>query len=170
MLKRLTCALLLVSTVLEVGCAASPAKRPEYVSLPPLDAGWSRVYFGAGTMGGLKLWSVHQVGPVFINNQLVGSTAKNEYFAVDLLPGTYEGYCVPEQPEKNFIDKRHFAFKAGETRYFACDMEEKGLGMNLGLIGALVSEYLTQTHLEEKPESDPDSRLVAYMKLQEAHL
>ena len=148
------------------GCAARPAMRTEYVGLLPLESGWSRIYVSAGTMSGVKLWSVHQVGPVFINNQLVGATAKDEHFAVDLLPGTYEAYCTPEQPYKTFIEKRQFTFMVGETRYFACDMDSKGVGMMFGLVGALASEYLTKAYLEEKPMDNPKSKLVSYKKLQ----
>src|SRR6266487_904686 len=127
---------------------------------------FSAVVATALIMTGVKLWSVHQVGPVFINNQNVGSTAKDEHFVVDLLPGIYEAYCTPEQSEKNFIEKRQFTFKAGETRYFACDMGPKGPGMYFGLIGVLASEYLTQTYLEERPMDNPNSKLVSYKKLQ----
>jgi len=156
------------STVLVTGCASRPAMRAEYVDLPPLESGWSRMYVsaGIGSMSGVKLWSVHQVGPVFINNQRVGATAKDEHLAVDLLPGTYEAYCTPEQPGKNFMEKRQFTFKAGEIRYFACDMDSKGAGMSLGLIGYLFSEYVTKTYLEERPMDNPNSKLVSYEKLQ----
>lgn len=123
------------------------------------------MYVTAGVWGDIKLRFVNQVGPVFINNQLVGTTAKDEHFAVDLLPGTYEVYCTPAEPDKNFIEKRQFTFKGGETRYFACDMESKGVGMFFGLVGALVSEYLTKTYLEERP-MDNNSKLVSYQKLQ----
>jgi len=155
-----------VIALIMTGCASRPATRAEYVGLPPLANGWSRMYVSAGIMSGVKLWSVHQVGPVFINNQHVGATAKDEHFAVDLLPGTYEAYCTPEQPYRNFIDKRQLTFKAGETRYFACDMAPKGVGMYFGLIGALASEYLTNTYLEERPMDNPNSKLVSYKKLQ----
>lgn len=155
----------LASTLFLSACAARPERRADYTSLPPLESGWSRAYVTAGTMSGIKLWSVGQVGPVFINGQEVGSTAKNEYLAVDILPGTYETSCLPAQPDKNFTDKRQITFTAGETHYFACDMEPKGAGMYFGLIGALASQYLTQTHLDEKP-ADPLIRLVSYKRLQ----
>ena len=150
------------------GCASRPAIRAEYVGLPPLESGWSRMYLSAGKFAGVidvKLWSVHQVGPVFVNNQRVGNTAKDEHLVVDVLPETYEVYCTPEDPYKNFIEKRQFTFSAGETRYFACDMEQKGAGLNFGLIGVLASEYLTKTYLQERP-MDANSKLVSYEKLQ----
>ena len=148
------------------GCAARPEIRPEYVGLPKLENGWSRIYFSAGTMSGIKLWSVHQVGPVFINNQNVGMNGKDEHLVVDVLPGTYEAYCAPLEQEKNFNEKRQFTFISGETRYLACDMAPKGAGMYFGLIGALASEHLTKTYLNEKP-LDPASKLVSYKKFQE---
>lgn len=147
------------------GCASRPATRAEYSGMPPLESGWSRVFLSAGTQSGVKLWSVHQVGPVFINDQRVGTNAKDEHLVVDLRPGTYEAYCTPEEPEKNFAEKRQFTFAANETRYLACDMEPKGAGMYFGLIGALASEYLTKSYLQDRP-LDPISKLVSYRKLQ----
>jgi hypothetical protein len=115
-------------------------------------------------MGGVRLWSVHQVGPVFINGQEVGKDAKGEHFVVDMLPGAYEAYCSPEDPYKNLVEKRTFTFGAAETHYLTCDMVQKGAGMFFGTVGALASEYLTKTYLNEKP-LEADSKLVAYKKL-----
>jgi hypothetical protein len=164
MLRGAMLAISITTTIFLTACAAAPERRPDYASLPPLDSGLSRAYITAGTMSGIKLWSVHQVGPVYINSQLVGNTAKNEYFAVDLLPGTYEASCSPEQPDKNFTEKLSLKFEAGQTRYLACDMAQKGAGMYFGLIGALASTYLTETHLNDQPV-DPKIRLVSYKKL-----
>ncbi len=165
MRNKKTLTVLVLSALFLGGCASRPATRPDYSGVPQLDAGWSRVYLSAGKQSGIKLWSVHQVGPAFINDQRVGSLAKDEHLVVDVKAGTYEAYCTPEQPEKNFTEKRNFTFAAGETHYLACDMEPKGAGMYFGLIGALASEYLTKTFLNEKP-LDQNSRLVAYSKLQ----
>lgn len=154
----------LVLTLIISGCATRPIPRPDYSGLPPLEDGWSRLYLSAGKMSGIKLWSVHQVGPVYINDQLVGNNAKDEHFIVDVRPGTYEATCSPGDPDKNFVEKRQFTFKAGETRYLACDMAPKGAGMYFGLIGALASEYLTKTYLSDEP-IDSKSRLVEYKKL-----
>lgn len=154
------------SALMMTGCATIPATRPEYVGLKPLESGWSRIYVSAGSMSGIRLRSIEQVGPVFINNKRVGSTAKDEHFIVDLLPGTYEAYCTPEQPYKTFIEKHQFTFNAGETRYFSCDMASKGSGMSFGLIGVLASEYLYKSYLEERPLDNPNSKLVSYEKLQ----
>lgn len=160
--RNLFCAAAIALTL--SGCASRPATRAEYSGLPPLESGWSRVYLSAGIQSGVKLWSVHQVGPVFINDQRVGSNAKDEHMVVDLRPGTYEAYCMPEEPEKNFTEKRQYSFVAGETRYLACDMEPKGAGMYFGLIGALASEHLTKSYLQDRP-IDASSKLVSYKKL-----
>lgn len=160
--RNLFCSIAIALTL--SGCASRPATRAEYSGLPPLESGWSRVYLSAGIQSGVKLWSVHQVGPVFINDQRVGSNAKDEHMVVDLRPGTYEAYCMPEEPEKNFTEKRQYSFVAGETRYLACDMEPKGAGMYFGLIGALASEHITKSYLQDRP-IDANSKLVSYKKL-----
>lgn len=158
-------AVTVMALILVGGCASRPAARTEYSGMPPLESGWSRVYLSAGRQSGVKLWSVHQVGPVFIDNQRIGTNAKDEHFVVDLRPGTYEAYCTPAEPEKNFTEKRQFTFAANETRYLACDMESEGAGMYFGLIGALASEYLTKSYLQDRP-LDPTSKLVSYKKHQ----
>ena len=145
-----------------IGCADRLAQRAEYTGLPPLESGWSRMYVSAGRMAGVKLWSVHQVGPVFIDDQEVGSTAKDEHFVVDVLPGTYEAYCTPEQPDKNLVEKRRFTFKDGETRYFSCNMYHYPEGF--GLSGYSTSAYITRTYLEERPMV-ANSKLVSYTRL-----
>jgi uncharacterized protein DUF2846 len=162
MMNRILLSAVALLILVSSGCASRPVTRAEYSGLPPLDTGWSRLYFSAGKMSGVKLWSVHQVGPIYINNKRVGSDAKDEHFVVDVLPGTYEAYCTPEEPEKNFAEKQQFTFGAGETHYLVCDMEPKGAGMYFGLIGALASEYTTKTYLHEKQQMDANSRLVAY--------
>lgn len=147
------------------GCASGPPTRAEISGLPLLDSAWSRVYVSAGVnKAGFKLWNVGQVGPVFINGQNVGSTAKDEHFVVDVPPGSYEAYCHPEQPDKNLPEKRQFTFKAGETRYLACNMEH-GAGVAFGLIGTLASDYLSKSFLVDRP-LDSNSKLVSYRKAQ----
>ena len=168
---------LLSSTVLITGCVSAPPERAEYAGLSQRESGWSRIYVSAGKMEGVgaELRSVQQVGPVFIDNRRVGSTAKGEHFIVDLMPGTYEVYCMPEQPEKNFVEKSQFTFKAGEIRYFACDMKSMNVtsstvGSMFGALGAAIaysaSEYVSKTYLAERPMDDPKSKLVSYKKLQ----
>jgi len=142
-------------------------------NVPPLESGLSRLKITSGKISWARLWAVGQVGPVFINDQQIWSTAKDEYIIVDLLPGIYELSWTPGSPDKNFTEKRKVTFQAGETRHFACDMAQKGagVGMYFGLIGALVesqlSEYLTKSYLEERPMDNPDSTLVAYKKFNE---
>lgn len=152
--------------VVTSGCASAPNPRPELDGLVELDKGMSRIYISAGELGGNKLWSVNQVGPVYLNNKKLGSTAKDEHFVVDINPGTYEFYCSQEIPdEKLYKEKRNFEFVAGETRYFACDIKlEKNIGTMFGLAGALASKYLGRSYLEEKETLDSSSKLVAYSK------
>jgi hypothetical protein len=147
------------------GCVSSPTPRNELVNLPQLDALMSRVYVTAGTgTAGIKLWSIHQVGPVFFNDLHIGDTAKNEYIVVDLQPGTYETSCAPSDPEKNFPEKRNFIFLSGHTYYLACDMENNA-GMAFGLAGYLVSNYVSKTFLDEKSGPDPEDKVVSYKSL-----
>lgn len=156
--------ILLFAVLVLSGCAASAPPRPEYTNLPPLENGWGRIYVGAGTLSGIKLWSVHQVGPVFINEQRVGAVAKNEYIAVDLLPGTYEAHWVPDEPSQFYSQKTAITIKAGKTRYFTCDMENR-TGMAFGLIGAMASTYLQNGLLTEQPSLDSSSKLASYFKV-----
>ncbi|WP_083868216.1 DUF2846 domain-containing protein [Dyella ginsengisoli] len=157
---------LFVALVAMSGCASQPPVRARISTLPPLDGGLSRVYVSAGVMKGVKLRSVHQVGPVFIDGYDIGSTQKDEYFVVDLPPGNYEAYCQPEQPYKNFSEKRQISLTAGETLYLACDMMTKGAGWNFGVVGQLMSKYLTKSFLVDRP-LDPNSRLVSFSKFSE---
>ena len=124
------------------------------------------MYISAGEIAGYKLWSVNQVGPVFINDEMVGSTAKDEHFVVDLYPGTYQVYCSQENPDEQlYKERRDFKLTAGETRYFACDMKyEAGIASMFGLVGIMASEYLGRTYLEEKDNIDPNSKIVEYSK------
>lgn len=116
-------------------------------------------------MSGVKLWSVKQVGPVYFNGQQIGTTARDEHFVVDVKPGTYDVSCSPQEPEKNFVEKKSITFSAGETKHLVCDMATRGAGMYFGLIGAMVSEYLTKTYLEERMIDTQTSKLVGYSKL-----
>ena len=165
---------LIVNALLLASCASKPIPRAEYTGLPQQEQGWSRVYFSAGVAsylgkgGFVNLWSVHQVGPVFINGQEVGSTAEDEHFVVDLLPGTYELNCAPSEPEKNYSEKTTFVFSAGETRYLACDQitgawASKGVS---GYVGVMVSDdYLSKNAFVER-SLDESSKLVSYRKFE----
>ena len=154
-------AIFTISLIL-VGCASHPVPRPAYTGLPTLENGWSRVKITSGKLSWARLWTTEQLGPVFINDQPVWDAAKDEYIIIDLLPGSYELSWTPRASDKVYTEKRKFTFRAGETRHFACDQAQKGAGMYFGLIGALASEYLTKTYLEERPMDNPNSTLVAY--------
>jgi len=147
-----------------LGCAPRPAVRAEFTALPSLEKGFGRMYISAGTMSGVDLWSDHQVGPVFINQKNVGSTAKDEHIAVDLLAGTYEVYCTQNKPEKNLIEKRKITIQDRKSSYYACQMEMHGAGGFFGALGALASEYITKSYIDEGTLENPNSRLVSYLK------
>jgi hypothetical protein len=144
------------------GCASKPMPRLAYTDIPPLKSGWSRVKITSGKHGWARLWTTEQLGPVFINDQPVWDAAKDEYIVIDLLPGSYKLSWTPRASEKIYTEKRQFTFRAGETRHFACDVAPKGAGSYFGLIGALASDYLYKTYLEERPMDNPNSNPVAY--------
>lgn len=147
-----------------IGCAQKPAPRSEISNLPSLEQGYSRLYFSAGEMGGVKMWSVNHVGPVFLDGKQVSSTAKNEHTVVDVKPGAHEIYCIPGAPEKNYIEKLTTTLKDGETRYLACDI--KGMAsMTGGIVGVMTSDYISKTLLVERP-LDSDSKLVDYKRVE----
>lgn len=166
-IKSMIIIMIILSLILMVGCASIP-KRAEYKPLPPLENGSSRVYFSTGCwqiFGGEDCRGVSLPfnTPILINNRTVGIASENEFIIIDFLPGTYEGYCIPAQRDKNFTEKRQLMLKAGETRYYSCNMAQKGAGMFFGLIGALVSDYLTKTFLDEQ-KVIPSGVLVSYKK------
>jgi len=111
----------------------------------------------------VKLWSEGQVGPVFINGQRVWTFAKNEHIAIDLLPGVYEVYWAPNKPDKVFSQKTAITITAGSNRYFSTDSEAR-VGAHFGLIGALASDYLFNSLINEKQKIDSESKLVSYLK------
>ena len=146
------------------GCASRPVSRPAVASIPILEKGWARLFIAAGKYNGkFKLWSDNQVGPVFINNEAVGSTAKDEHFVVDVKPGKYEIFCTTNNPDpKMYIEKRDFVLREGDVRYFACDIDPKGIGMHFGLLGVLASKYLAVMHLRESYLDPSISTLIGY--------
>ena len=149
------------------GCASVAPPRPEYTTIPALEKGWSRVFISAGQLeGGIKvdLKFRTNTGPVYINGQKVGSTAYKEYFAVDFLPGSYEANWVPDEPDKFYSEKKAITLKAGEIRYFTCDLETKGIGWAFGFVGAALSDYMWRGLLNERPSLDSKSKLVSYLK------
>jgi hypothetical protein len=147
------------------GCASRPDIRQEHTNLPALESGWGRVYVSAGKMNRVRLWSVHQVGPVYINNKNIGSTAKDEHIAVDLMLGEYEVYCEPHEPNKNYPERKTIKVTSNQEYYFACDMTNKGIGGSLGLLGVMASKYITKSYLDARPLDNPNSKLVSYTKL-----
>lgn len=159
--------LLLVVLVLS-GCSSIAPPRPEYTNVPPLEKDWSRIFIAAGQIVGTDLKLRTNTGPVYINDQKVGSTAYKEYFAVDLLPGSYEAYWVPDEPFKFYSEKTTIILKAGETRYFTCDMETKGIGWAFGLVGLALSDYLWDGRLTEIPSLDSKGKLVSYLKFNDS--
>ncbi len=150
--------------ILFTACASRPPARSELSQLPQLDAANSRLYISAGVSSGVKLWSVKQVGPVYINGKRAGQTAKDEHFVVDVLAGSYELSCEPLEPEKNLVERRSMSFAAGQTSFLACTLASEGAGGAFGLIGALVSTYLTKSFLEEHKLDTQSSKLVGYTK------
>lgn len=152
-----------------VGCAAQPTPRSQLATpLPTLDKAYARLSFTAGkykTSWNHDLKIKEHVGPVFINNQMVGMTAYREYFIVDVQPGTYEAYCTPEEPLKNKNEKRQITANAGDQIFFQCDVVPNPIALSMGLIGLALVEYASSTVLVEAPLPS-DSKLVAYTKLQ----
>ena len=164
-MRKLTLIFLLMFFFI-AGCATAPQSRPEQTSLPTLEKGWGRIYIGGGSLCSgmcVKLWSEGQVGPVFINGQRVWTFAKNEHTAIDLLPGIYEVYWVPNKPDKVFSQKSAITISAGSNRYFATDSETR-IGAHFGLIGALASDYTMNAVINEKQNLDVESKLVSYLK------
>lgn len=151
------------------GCVSVAPPRTEYTNIPPLEKGWSRIFIAAGQFNDTGVLTVDlnspaNTGPVYINDQKVGSTAYKEYIAVDLLPGSYEVHWNSTVPDKIYPEKKAITLKADEIRYFTCDMAYKGVGVFFGLIGYVVSEYLTKGFITEKSSLDSKSKLVSYLK------
>ena len=151
------------------GCASVAPPRTEYTNIPPLEKGWSRIFIAAGQFNDTgvltaDLTNATNTGPVYINDQKVGSTAHKEYIAVDLLPGSYEVNWNSTVPEKIYPEKKAITLKADEIRYFTCDMAYKGVGVFFGLIGYAVSEYVYKGFITEKSSLDSKGKLVSYLK------
>ena len=150
--------------ILATGCASKPESRADYGQLPQLEDGYSRVLITAGEQqNGINLWSVHQVGPVFIDGQQVGQTADNETIAVDLHPGSYQAYCEPQDNFKTYIEKKEFSFKANKTYKLYCDMGQHGSTGFLGL-GAIAPEFMHKMFLQSRPD-DSESKIVSYKNI-----
>lgn len=144
------------------GCVTQAPRRPELTNLPPLEKDWSRMIIGSGQMNGGDLKNTDTTGPVYINDKKVGSPAFKEHVVIDLLPSNYEAYWAPDKPFKFYSEKKAITLKAGEVRYFTCDMGVKGAAM-AGLVGLLASDYVYKGWLTEKP-LDGEGKLVSYYK------
>lgn len=148
-------------------CAAQPPARPALKSVPPLDAGASRVVVGAGMLNrgdaqSATLTSVRQVGPVYVDGQYVGDVAQNEYFIVDVKPGTHSVSCSPLEPVRNFIEQRRVNFAPGKTKSLVCDMATAR--------GELGDKYSSRTYLEERTINLQQGAVVGYTKAPESQL
>lgn len=151
------------------GCATITAPSPELATLPKLDKGWARVFIADGQFVGpvfnVDLKDQNNTGPVYIDNEKVGSTAQNEYFAVDLLPGSYDIHWLPFHRKQFYSKRKVIVVSAGEIRYFSCDMKTYGIGSAFGLIGGLLSKYTTEGLIDERQSIDKKRRLTSYLKL-----
>lgn len=150
--------------VVATGCASKPEPRSAYQSLPELENGYSRVLITAGDQKGTNLWSVHQVGPVYIDEENVGQTADNETIVIDLKPGSYKAHCEPQDNYKTLIEKTSFSFKANKTYELYCDMAPHGSAGAFGAAGALSAKYLTTMFLQARTEQS-ENTIVSYKKL-----
>jgi len=160
MLKRVfvtLCLLLLTS------CASKPLARPAIDSAPASKANLARLYIHAGKSGiGVRNWSDNQVGPVYINDIRVTSTAKDEHFIVDIEPGDYQLHCdTNKRGIKRLIKKNSYNFAAGEERNLSC-MVQPMAAAYFGLIGLAVAKYAEQSSVVEQPFDIGQSRLVGY--------
>jgi hypothetical protein len=152
------------------GCATVAPPRPELTNIPPLENGWSRLFISAGHyksfLPDVDLKNTSNTGPVYINDQKVGSTAYKEYIAVDLKAGIYEVYWMPTIPDKYYPEKTSIKVQDNQVRYFSCDMARKGYGAAFGVVGVLASDYLVKGMLTEEP-LDKEGKLVSYYKFTE---
>lgn len=158
-----------ICAILLSACAAKPPPRPEISNIPPPNTEYGRLYISSGWMGGFRLSYANHVGPVYINGKMVGKTAKDEYFVVDITPGKYELSCEPSEPEKNRVDKNSFTFNPGDMKYLVCSMGRTDIS-NFAILGGAIggailaasSDYLTRSFIEEVPFDEKRSRLVGY--------
>ncbi len=170
--------ILLIVLILS-GCESIPPPRPEYTNIPPLEKGWARLYFTAGkSMGSgtdpesifsINLKYPHNIGPVYIDNLKVGSTAYLEHFAVDLLPGVYEVYWEATiatifELGTTLTDKRTLNIKAGQIRYFACDWIVTSETPSFIFMLSDFDFGYDYKIISERSSFDSKSKLVSYFK------
>jgi len=151
-----------------VACASKPTPRSEISGAPAGSADLARLYVHAGkTPRGVRNWSDNQVGPVYINDIKVTSTAKDEHIIVDIEPGDYHLHCDTNNPGiKRLILKDVFKFAAGEEHHLTCLIEAKAAAY-FGLIGVAVAKYAEQSSVVEQTFDINSSRLVGYVDFRE---
>ena len=156
----------MIVALLISSCVSAPKARTTLeMDLPELNPAYTRIYIRSGNFKKRKLKIKTQVGPVLLNKEVIGTTAKKEYFVVDVKPGEYSLECTPSTSKKNYVNDLDVTFVAGETRYFSCNMKTKGFGFWLGPFGILLSRYLTQTFPIEETEAQLNGNLVSYSQL-----
>ena len=160
----------MASAVLMGGCAQQQPQRVNVVPLfdleiahaPAQPRGWGRMYISAGTAAGEQLAATRQVGPVFINQQRVGAVGKDEYFIVDLLPGTYEAHCGPQNAGNTQVEKLTFTVKPDELRYFSCDIDPLSAKAGGSTLGNWLGSAPSKAYLAEYPSNQVGARLTEY--------
>ncbi|WP_422381025.1 DUF2846 domain-containing protein [Marinicellulosiphila megalodicopiae] len=160
---KLKIALILMTSLILASCVSMPAAREVLqIEVPALDADKTRIYMSSGKYKKFKLKSVYQVGPVLLSDKVIGSTARDEYFVVDTAPGEYELTCTSEKQNKILYTPSIITLEAGETRYFSCNMKNKGAGLYFGIIGMMVSKYLFESFVVEGDSASVTGNLVSY--------
>jgi hypothetical protein len=142
-------------------CAAQPPARTALKTVPPLDPGASRVVIGAGVLNrgeaqAAALSSVRQVGPVYVDGRYAGDVAQNEYFVIDVKPGTHSVSCSPLEPVRNLPEQKRVDFEPGETKTLVCDMATAR--------GELADKYSSRTYVEERTIDLQQGAVVGYTR------
>lgn len=141
------------------GCAASMPQRQPVDSLKPLDPKSARIYFNTGKE--LAAFSSARdltiPSTIYLDNVNVGIATDKESIVVDVDVGEHEGYCTVRPDRTNFgWDKIRITVSAGQTYYYACDVQNTSAGLApfLGLIGAIADigkKYDFMTGLVQRP-------------------
>jgi len=160
MLKRICITFCLLSLI---SCASKPLARSSIDGAPAGNANLARLYIHAGKSSmGVRNWSDNQVGPVYINDIKVTSTAKDEHFIVDIKPGVYQLHCDTNKPGiKRLLKKNSYSFAAGEEHSLSCMVQAKAAAY-FGLIGIAVAKHAEQSSVVEQSFDIEQSRLIGY--------
>ena len=158
--------ILCITALVVSSCATMPAPREKLqTAVPVLDDTHTRLYIKSGKSGLATLKFETQVGPVLLDNEEIGRTAKNEYFIVDVLPGEKTLQCTQiKPPYKNLVEEVEFNLVAGQTKYIECDMKSTSATW-FGAIGVILAEYISKSFPKEVDESEFTGNLVSYSKL-----